>query len=112
MSEFYCDICAQRKKRKEFSTWLEDKTKARRCNDCLEIEKQKQRMQDHKSERAAKKPVVTAILKDLAKSLGSEHKREVNEKLYKLKEKRRLMDELGISEDEAIEIVEEAGPSI
>lgn len=112
MTEFYCSACMQRKSEKEFSIWIEDKSKARRCNDCHTTEKQKERMIEHEAERAAKNPPVAPILKELAKSFGSQHKRDTNERLYKLKEKRRLMDELGISEDEAMEIVEQAGPSL
>ena len=109
MSERYCITCLQSKDERHFSIWMEDKNKPVRCDHCHNLSVQKQRMCDHKAERAAKSPPVAPILKELAKTMVAKQKRNNNIKLYQINECKRLMDELGINKEEAQEIVEQGG---
>ena len=94
MSDQYCIACLQHKSEKHFTTWLNDKSKARRCNDCHSTEKMKERQRNCKLERKAKPAPVSPILTNLAKELSSSNKRSVRDKLYDLEEQKRLRDEL------------------
>lgn len=81
MREYYCIACLQHRSEKHFSIWVEDKSKARRCNECHNDDKVKQRLINSQKERKAKPPPVSPILTKLSKDLDSKSKCIVRDRL-------------------------------
>jgi|GEM_PF-2308066 len=96
MQDQYCTGCLQHRSEKHFTIWLNDKTKSRRCDDCSNSDTIKKRVQAHEKERRSKKKAVPQILQKLADTIGSERKRVVSDRLYKIAEQKRIDDEIGI----------------
>lgn len=98
--DYYCVYCMQNFEAKEFSVWLEDTTKARKCNGCQDEEKVSSMIESNNIERDLKREAeckkITPILLKLSSSEESKRKVEVSRRLQEKREQMRLDDYIGI----------------
>ena len=93
--EYFCGTCMRNREARLFSKWFEDKSKCRRCNDCQDSEKVRDRMR--KAEKEAKElrassamPMLTPILKKLSQSRTARHSCEVRAKIEAILDMKRI----------------------
>jgi hypothetical protein len=94
--ETYCIACMRHRSEKHFQIWLEDKTKARRCDDCHDSEVVKERMLKINSERKAKEESETQIQINLDKEIESKRSLCVKRRIEEIRDKMLIDDEVGL----------------
>lgn len=85
-SQYYIG-CIQSKSEKHFSIWFNDKSKARRCNECHDKEVIKKRLLNAKAESKENLARATPILKNLSKELVARNKAKTRQAISDIKDK-------------------------
>lgn len=99
MMEYLCLSCGKDRNVLHFKSWMADKVKARRCDDCLKDPNIEARKKKSKEYNDAKKDALLTrkiqILEGYAATPTAERRREIKKMFDDLDDERRLREEIG-----------------
>lgn len=100
--EYLCLSCGKDRNILHFKSWVADKVKARRCDDCLNDPNVEERKKQSQENERIKKEVLSAkktpLLEGYAQTPTAEKQREIKRRFDDLAEKRLLRELVGDNE--------------
>lgn len=97
--DYLCLTCARDRGILHFNLWLSDKSKARRCDDCLKDENVEERKKQSQENERIKKEALSAkktpLFVGYAQTPSAEKQREIKRRFDDLAEQKMIRDLIG-----------------